>query len=215
MILLRFTDRGWCLQNQINTLQKFCTLSGMQVNASKTQIIVFRNGGIVKSNEKWFLNAQELEVVPYYKYLGLFFSSRLNWSYATKCLSVQSNKALYMIRMLQNKCHNLPPEVLFEIFDTVVAPTVTYASEIWGYKIYNSIENVQLKFCRQLLGLGSNTPNVAVLGECGRFPLFVTYYTKCVKYWLKLVTMETGELPKSAYKMALVLCEAGKNNWSR
>ena len=118
-----------------------------------------------------------------------------------------------MIRMLQSKCTNLPPNVLFEIFDTVVVPTATYASEIWGYKIHNSIENAQLKFCRQLLGVGSHTPNVAVLGECGQFPLFVTYYSKCVKYYLKLVSMEPGELPKSAYNMALVLCEAGKNNW--
>ena len=93
--IAQFTDRVWYLQNQINTLRKFCTLSGMRVNASKTQIIVFRNGGIAKSNEIWFLNAQELEVVPYYKYLGLFFSSRLNRSYATKCLSVHQQSLVY------------------------------------------------------------------------------------------------------------------------
>ena len=57
--------------------------------------------------------------------------------------------------------------------------------------------------CRQFLGVGSHTPNVAVLGECGRFPLFVIYYTKWVKYWLKLLTMKNGELPKSAYNMSL------------
>ena len=54
-----------------------------------------------------------------------------------------------MIRMLQSKCLNLPPDVLFEIFDTVIVPTVTYASEIWGYTVYNFTENVQIKFCRQ------------------------------------------------------------------
>ena len=61
---------------------------------------------------------------------------------------------------------------MFEIFDTVIIPTVTYASEIWGHKVYNLIENVQIKFCRRFLGVGSHTPNDAVLGECGRFPLF-------------------------------------------
>ena len=127
--------------------------------------------------------------------------------------SVQSSKSLHMIRMLQSKCLNLPPDVLFEIFDTVIVPTVTYTSEIWGYKVYNLIENVQIKFCRQFLGVGSQTPNVAVLGKCGRFPLFVIYYTKCVKYWLKLLTTENGELPKSAYNMSLALCEVGKINW--
>ena len=60
-----------------------------------------------------------------------------------------------MIKMLQSKCLNLPPEVLFEIFDTVIVPTVTYAHEIWGYK-------------------------VQVLGKCSRFPIFVKDETKCV-----------------------------------
>ena len=94
------SDRVWNLQAQINLLQKYCNLSGMKVNIAKTQIIVFRNGGIIKNNEKWFLNSEKIEVVPYYKYLGLFFSSRLNWSYATKSLNVQSSKALCTIKNL-------------------------------------------------------------------------------------------------------------------
>ena len=70
----------------------------MKVNIAKTQIIVFQSGGIVKNNEKWFLNIERIEVVPYCKYLGLFFSSRLNWYYTTKSLNVQSSKALYIIK---------------------------------------------------------------------------------------------------------------------
>ena len=43
--------------------------------------------------------------------------------------------------------------------------------------------------------------------------VIVIYYTKCVKFWLKLLKMENYELPKSAYNMSLTLCDAGKNNY--
>ena len=59
-------------------------------------------------------------MVPYYKYLGLFFSQRLNWSYATKSLNVQSGKALCTIKKLNYRCNGLPLKIAFEIFYTVV-----------------------------------------------------------------------------------------------
>ena len=39
------------LQRQINFIGIFCESVGMTLNLSKTKIIVFRNGGIVKQTE--------------------------------------------------------------------------------------------------------------------------------------------------------------------
>ena len=39
-------DTAIKLQNQINTVSEFCTNTGMELNVDKTEIIVFRNGGI-------------------------------------------------------------------------------------------------------------------------------------------------------------------------
>ena len=90
-------------------------------------------------------------------------------------------KAINMLKMLNGKCHGLPYSVVFNIFDTTVLPVLTYASEVWGYKLHQNVENVQIRFCRYLLGVGSRTPNVAVLGECGRLPIFVHTYINCIK----------------------------------
>ena len=64
----------------------------MQVNTEKSQIIVFRNNGILRNNEKWYLNGSELKTVTYYKYLGIFYSSRLNWSYGVNTLYIKSQR---------------------------------------------------------------------------------------------------------------------------
>ena len=80
-------------------------------------------------------------------------------------------------------------------------------------KNHIKIEAVQVKFCKYVSGVSSQTLNVAVLGECGRFTLLTVYYTKCIKYRLKLVSLEASELMKSCYNMSLQMCDAGKINW--
>ena len=64
----------------------------MKVNLEKTNIIVFRTGGIIKRNEMWYLNGKQLKTVTYYKYLGLAFSSKR--SKATYTLASQARKAI-------------------------------------------------------------------------------------------------------------------------
>ena len=65
------------LQRLINLIEKFCNSVGMKLNLSKTKIMVFRNGGILRHTEKWFYQGVEVEVVSIYKYLGIYFTPRL------------------------------------------------------------------------------------------------------------------------------------------
>lgn len=58
---------------------------------------MFRRGGIVMQTEKWYFEGKEIEVVSYYKYLGLVISSVLSWSVAQKTLASQGEKALHAI----------------------------------------------------------------------------------------------------------------------
>ena len=61
-ILLYADDIAICantvgnLQSQINCLDAFCKKWGMKVNLSKSKVMVFRNGGIVRFNEKCFFS---------------------------------------------------------------------------------------------------------------------------------------------------------------
>ena len=69
------------------------------------------------------------------------------------------------------------------LFDKMITPILLYGSEIWGYEYSHVIEQVQLEYCKKILGVRGNTINCAALGECGRRPLAVHYMSKCVKYW--------------------------------
>ena len=44
------------LQRQLNIISEFCQLTKKTVNLNKTEIIVFRNGGPLRSYESWTFN---------------------------------------------------------------------------------------------------------------------------------------------------------------
>ena len=71
-----------------------------------------------------------------------------------------------------------------------------------------------LKFCQQQLGVGSKSPAPALLGECGQHNLFIYCYMRCIKYWVKLVKLNTTCLLKSSYDMLYRQCNAGRDNWA-
>ena len=96
----------------------------------------------------------------------------------------------------------------------MVVPILLYGAELWGYGQINLIENVQSQYCKYLLKLSVNTANVAALGECGRYPLYVKYHLKCIRYWIKLLHMTNDRYPKHAYDMLYNLECAGRTTWA-
>ena len=138
------------LQKIINEIERLCDLWGLLLNMTKSKLVVFRRGGIVKNIEKWYFKGKEIEVVSMYKYLGLIFTPKLNWSVARKTLASQAYKALGLLHMHNKRCGGLPVNINCELFDKIVLPILLYGAEIWGYEYCESIETVQITFYRRI-----------------------------------------------------------------
>ena len=96
-----FSDSIIRLQHQINCIQRFCETVGMSLNLLKTEIIVFRNGGIVKEIEHWFYQGEHIDIVSSYKYLGGggggYFIPKLIWTKTKEVLACHASKAVNRI----------------------------------------------------------------------------------------------------------------------
>ena len=92
-----FADTVARLQKQIDTIFKFCSSVKIQINLSKTKIIVFRNGGYLKEIEHWTFNGSPIEVVSFYKYLGVYMTPKLRWSKTWENAALQEKKAVSCI----------------------------------------------------------------------------------------------------------------------
>ena len=202
------------LQLQLNAVSKFCQDTGMQVNLKKTEIIVFRNGGPLRNYEKWILNGQQVNTVSVYKYMGLLFTPKLVWTAAKTKLAAQARKAAFSIKQYQKPFGYFSHSDTFKLFDSMVTPILTFGSELWGFAHSEIIERSHVEFCKYFLGVNSTVNNSMVLGECGRLPLCITYYSKCIKYWCTLLQMPNHRYPVNCYKMLKSLDDVGRRTWA-
>ena len=209
-----FSESVFGLQKIIDYIATFTESVGMKLNLEKTKIIVFRNGGPLKDIEKWFYKGNRIEVVSFYKYLGMYFTPTLFWTKTKDMSAKQAIKAYCSIFRYQRNFGRFDSKDLFKLFDTMVKPILCYGSEIWGFKYAENIEKIQVKFCKRYCGLSLNVADYFTLGECGRLPLCTTYMSNCIKYWLKVIQMQDFRYPKQSYFMLKRLDDVGRKTWA-
>jgi len=199
------------LQNSLNLLHSYCTEWGLEVNTTKTKIMVFRKRGGLKPGESWTYNDMSIDIVDSFNYLGTVFNYTGSYSMNQEYVI---GKALKALNTLWVNCVKIKmkPKILCQLFDAFVGSTLSYSSEIWGYTKSADIERIHLKFCKRLLYVRKSTSTPGVYGELGRYPLYVTRFVKIIKYWCKLINSDNIIL-QCVYKQALDDCKKGHKNW--
>ena len=80
----------------------------LSVNMKKTEIIVFRKSGPLRSSEKWRFEESNVKTTPVYKYMGFLLTPNLSRS-AAKCkLVAQAIHAIYPIKSYQRNFRHIP-----------------------------------------------------------------------------------------------------------
>ena len=95
LIILAKIAKG--LKEHLKALECFCHEVGMQVNTSKTKIMIFslkKNKGI---QDDFLFENSPLEIVEEYKYLGIDFHNKLNWDTCRSKMIEGGWKVLYAL----------------------------------------------------------------------------------------------------------------------
>ena len=95
----------------------------------------------------------------------------------------------------------VPQSVFFKLFDTKIVPILMYGCEIWGFQERDNIEIVQRYACKRYMCLNAKTINAAVLGDCGRYSLWIESLKRCINYWLNILKMPNNRYVKKSYLM--------------
>lgn len=203
------------LQTQLNNLKNSANRLELKVNMNKSNIIVFRKGGYLAARERWIFDGAVMPVVNIYKYLGIFFSTRISFVAACKDLSSRAKRVLLIVLKKLTLLNNNSLELFVKVFDTQIQPVVQYGSEIWGLdrNAAKECESVHLLGLKKFLGVRMKTPNDLVYGDTNRYPIYINSSVNCIRYWLKLLRMDIVRLPRKAYNMLYDLDMKGKCNW--
>lgn len=136
-VVLLATD-GVALQQMINSLQNYCLKWNLKINLNKSKIVVFRNGGKLGKYDKWWYNNEKIEVVNWYKYLGVTLSSGLSLD---KHFRERTVVAKYALNSFNNLILNrsIPFSSKLQVYNAVSRAIICYGAQIWGCTWYNQV----------------------------------------------------------------------------
>ena len=194
LVLLSESLQG--LQNSLTKLSHYCDEWGLQIDISKTKSLVFNNTGRITSH-KFYINNIPIENCRNYVYLGVNFSISGSFTEAKNNLYHKGLKVLFKVK----KCfqgHSPKIKTILHIFDHTIKPILLNGSEIWGSfsaqkllrqgdnyfaKVYRDLiaEKAHFKLCKYSIKVGEKATNSAVMGELGRYPLFLEVLLNMIK----------------------------------
>ena len=88
-----------------------------------------------------------------------------------------------------------------------------YGAELWGLQFMHCVEQLQIYACKRLLNVRTNSCNLSILCDTGRFPVQIISSKRCIKYWLRILKMPRTRYVKLCYEMLLHLDNLGYSNW--
>jgi hypothetical protein len=154
------------LQKHIDVLSEFCVERQLVINVSKTKVAVFEKRR--SAAPKFTYRGTTIKRVQSFRYLGLELYSTRGMAIAIDKLTTAGKKALFALR---RKCNDLSitnPEVMCQLFDSLVRPILSYACEVWtgctGAKGLQQAEQVHRMFMREILKVNKTTSTFAMLG---------------------------------------------------
>ena len=84
-----FSENVHELQNMINVVNVCSNEYNLHVNLLKTKVVIFRNRGNIKSEEKWYLSGESINICKEMMYLIL-----------RKCCQIKEKK-LYLVYLVK------------------------------------------------------------------------------------------------------------------
>ncbi len=157
------------LQQQLSTLQQFCTEHGFTMNMKKTKVMVFN---YVDPCQEFVFEGDIIEHVQTFKYLGILLKTSLNLDSAVEHLVAANRRSLFALNYHCVKLRIMDVKLRCGLFNTLVHSTTSYAYEVWvDSKKIKVIEVVYQGFFESLLGVRKTTNMSIMLVEFANSPL--------------------------------------------
>ena len=82
--IIIFASSAVELQNNLNILSEYCERYKLVFNTTKAKIMVFRRGGFLSQNLKFYYNETEIAIVNTFSYLGIVFLREYHFQHVKK-----------------------------------------------------------------------------------------------------------------------------------
>ena len=137
------------INHDIKLLCQWLRSNKVSLNASKTEIIIFKNKfKTITKHLNFRVSGQKINPTTSVKYLGVHLSDSLTWEIHFKNLQAKLNRAIGLLCKIR---HYAPKSLLKTIYISLFNSHLIYACQIWGQsktKLFQDIEKLQDKAIR-------------------------------------------------------------------
>ena len=190
LVVLSETEDG--MQNILDNLSSYTEKNGMKINFDKTKSMIFNKSG--RHLRRSFRVGKEIiHTTNSYKYLGFVLTPSGEINTGLQDLKDRALRAYYSLKGKMGHYFMSYPSTTLHLSDTLIKPILLYNSDYWGcLKLpkNNPIENLHMRFCKEILGVQRQTTNVGVLFELGRIPITTYGMKSCMKHYSRIHILE-------------------------
>ena len=140
----------------IKAVHRYAKRKGLTINAEKSKIVQFSKGSR-GSNTDWNIEGTHYEEVSSIKYLGVRLQRNGKYTEHNKEVALKAKKRASEVWSLGERLFPNNFQVRKKMFNSLVTPIMTYASEVTGYSECMDLDKVQRRFFRWTLGLPLGT----------------------------------------------------------
>lgn len=206
------------VQKKLDLLKNYCDINELEVNTTKTKILVFHKGRAKRIRHPFLYNGSPIEIVNKFNYLGTILSSSGKFNLAATENYKKATMASQQVKhiLCKGKSEGFAPKI--KLLNSVINATALYAVEIWGACHIEILEKGKLRFLKSILSMAQNTPNHYVRLETGVEHMSIEIWKRILNWWYKILKMEDSRTPKILYNRLVVLDKSESNitalNWS-
>ena len=112
------------LQKQISILEQYSNEWGLELNLSKTKIMIFNKQGATIRKFKFYFQGQEIEIVKQYTYLGFTFIPSGKKHQEIENLINKAKKSWFILQRFLYKSEGKTVNTYLNLIDTTIKPVL-------------------------------------------------------------------------------------------
>jgi len=193
--------------------QQFYAEHGLMMNVKKTKVMVFNS---TDPCQKFVFENNIIEREKTFKYLGIVFETTSNLDNAMEHLVNVNKRSLFTLNRHCVKLHIMDIKLHYDLFNTLVRSTTSYAYEVWvHFKKIEAIEVMYQRFFKSLFRVRKTIGMSIVMAEFDKFPFEHFAWGHALLYYNRVSMVTKYRILGKACEALLVVLAVGKKCWAR
>ncbi|THV03490.1 hypothetical protein K435DRAFT_747737 [Dendrothele bispora CBS 962.96] len=194
----------------------WCGRNSMTISVTKTKWMIF--GVIPNDLQSLYINGQPIELVPAYKYVGIWLTSTERYIFKKQYL-VKASKARNAARATfaaQPMIGSLPPKEGIRLYMARIDPHLTFGCEVVldvDLTLVGELEDVQHMFLRRLLGVNNHSILAILFSETGLLPVRYRRLQLALGYLKYLIQLPLHQYASAAFHHSCSLYNNRASCW--